>query len=572
MKSSRVAAVGTALVGLGAVEAATPAGAYVGPGVTAGTPIAANYTGPLRPQVHYSPPKDFMNDPNGCFVDANGTWHLYYQYNPTDVVAGNQHWGHATSKDLYHWDNQPIALFPPDADTNVFSGSAVTDPENTSGFFPDQDNGVVAIYTLNTDTKQTQNIAYSYDGGYSFIPYENNPVIDSETNQFRDPKVIKYEDTWVMVAAFSQDFVIAFYTSKDLKTWEHASNFSHHGLLGTQYECPNLQKMPIKDSDETKYVLTISINPGAPLGGSIMEYFPGDFNGTHFTPVDNAARIADFAKDNYAGQFFYGVPENEPAVSIAWASNWQYTQFVPTADEGWRSVMSLPRVNYLTNITRLGWDMVSLPYDVSPILGDELTASSADASSLVNKSLALDFSTVESNALYFNASVRGLPPVKNISSTAWFNFTLLSPVSGESLSGGYQFGADNPFFLDRGRTRGFDNNPFFTDKASISQLLDPSGTWSIAGLVDRSIFEVFLDGGIFSGTATFFPTAPLTIFSAATGGLPEGAEVELRVWGVKSAWASKEDENGTVKGNVTADAAAGSKMHRRAVYDAGLAM
>ncbi|KAK8154219.1 glycosyl hydrolase [Phyllosticta citribraziliensis] len=565
MKSSRVAAVGTALVGLGAADAGTPA-VYIGPGVPSGTPIAANYTGPLRPQAHYSPPTAFMNDPNGCFLDASGTWHVYYQYNPTDVVAGNQHWGHATSKDLYHWDNQPIALFPPDADTNVFSGSAVIDPENTSGFFPSQDNGVVAIYTLNTDTKQTQNIAYSYDDGYTFIPYENNPVIDSESNQFRDPKVIKYEDTWVMVVAFSQEFVIGFYTSKDLKTWEFASNFSHHGLLGTQYECPNLQKMPIKDTDETKYVLTISINPGAPLGGSIMEYFPGDFNGTHFTPVDNAARIADFAKDNYAGQFFYGVPETEPAVSIAWASNWQYTQNVPTADEGWRSVMSLPRINYLTNITRLGWDMVSLPYDVSPVLGDELTASNADAASLVNKSLAIDFSSAASNALYFNASVSGLPPVKNISASAWFNFTFLSPVSGESLSGGYQFGGDNPFFVSRERTRGFDN-PFFTDKASISQLLDPAGTWSIAGFIDRSIFEVFLDGGIFSGTVTFFPTAPLSIFSAATGGLPEGAQVQVKVWEVKSAWAEKEDENGTVRGNVTAN---GGQKHKRAVYDAGL--
>ena len=114
--------------------------------VPTGSPIPGNYTGDYRPQVHFSPPQGFMNDPNGMFRDADGVWHLYYQYNPTDLVAGNQHWGHATSKDLYHWEDQAVALFPPDEKTFVFSGSAVIDTENTSGFFPNQTDGVVAIY------------------------------------------------------------------------------------------------------------------------------------------------------------------------------------------------------------------------------------------------------------------------------------------------------------------------------------------------------------------------------------------------------------------------------------------
>lgn len=131
---------------------------YVQSTVPTGTPVPGNYTGSLRPQIHYSPPQNFMNDPNGMFVDSNGTWHLYYQceYTPfprwrgsltsaddaTGIVAGNQHWGHATSQDLYHWINQPIALFPPNNYTYVFSGSAVVDVNNTSGFFPNQTNGV----------------------------------------------------------------------------------------------------------------------------------------------------------------------------------------------------------------------------------------------------------------------------------------------------------------------------------------------------------------------------------------------------------------------------------------------
>ncbi|KAJ2990901.1 hypothetical protein NUW54_g8341 [Trametes sanguinea] len=160
-----------------------------------------------------------MNDPNGLFRDGNGTYHLYYQYNPTGLVAGNQHWGHATSSDLYHWVNQPIAISPPNNDSQT----------KTTGV-------VRPIYTLNTPTAQVQEIAYSVDGGFTFTRYPGNPVIDSNSTQFRDPKVIWYEDHWVMVVAYSQEFAIGVYTSPDLKTWSHASNFTYHGLLGLQYE------------------------------------------------------------------------------------------------------------------------------------------------------------------------------------------------------------------------------------------------------------------------------------------------------------------------------------------------
>lgn len=465
-------------------------------------------------------------------------------------MAGNQHWGHATSQDLYHWENQQIAIFPPSEDSNVFSGSAVIDVNNTSGFFPDQDNGVVAIYTLNTPTKQTQNIAYSHDGGFTFIPYDANPVIDSMSTQFRDPKVIWYDDHWVMVLAYSQEFVIGVFTSPDLKDWTHASNFSHAGLLGLQYECPNMVEIPVDGTDETMYLLTISINPGAPLGGSITEYFPGHFNGTHFTAVDAAARIGDFAKDNYAGQFFYGTPAGEHPVSIAWASNWQYTQVVPTDTEGWRSVMSLPRRHYLTELPRIGWTLVQEPADLSPVLGAVL---SSNDSLGANGSLVVDYSALASNAIYFSANVTGLPPAANISAAATLNFTARAPATGESVSGGYYFGGDNPFWLDRGNTHGFDN-PFFTDKFSTAQLLDPAGVWNVEAVIDRSIIEVFLNRATYSATATFFPTSPLTELEISTAGLPDGAVVSVKVWGLESAWAPYEDADGIVVGNVTTKA------------------
>lgn len=306
--------------------------------VPTGTVITGDYTGSYRPQVHYSPPKGFvsssetdflpaladrklrrqMNDPNGCHRDSNGTYHLYYQYNPLEYVAGNQHWGHATSDDLYHWTNQPIAIFPPNTTSQVFSGSAVLDPNNTSGFFPNSSDGVVAVYTLNTPTLQVQEVAYSTDGGYTFTPYENNPVLSVGSNQFRDPKVFWYEDHWVMAVAAANDFTIEIYTSPNLTSWTFASNFTHHGLLGLAYECPNLVQVPFQDDpSKSAWLMYISINPGAPLGGSVGQYFPGDFNGTHFVAYDSAARIADFAKDNYASQWFADT-ENGESISIAW--------------------------------------------------------------------------------------------------------------------------------------------------------------------------------------------------------------------------------------------------------------
>ena len=192
------------------------------------------------------------------------------------------------------------------------------------------------------------------------------------------------------------------------------SNFSHHGLLGLQYECPNLVELPAYSSSATTqtetvpkpdYMLYISINPGAPLGGSVGQYFPGTFNGTHFKAVDSVARIADFGKDNYASQFFSGLPASEPQVSFGWASNWQYCSDVPTGDtEGWRSQMSVPRYNYLKEAPTIGWVLVSEPYNIQSVFESEL----AFNNSLANSSILIDYSTLESGALYFEANITGL--------------------------------------------------------------------------------------------------------------------------------------------------------------------
>jgi beta-fructofuranosidase len=337
-----------------------------------------------------------------------------------------------------------------------------------------------------------------------------------------------------MVVAYPHDFAIGIFTSPDLKEWTARSNFSHHGLLGLQYECPNMIPIPYVDVDgqrqDDMWLMAISINPGAPLGGSITEYFPGTFNGTHFETVDGAARIADFGKDNYAGQWFYGLSDNEYPVSIAWASNWQYTQVVPTGAEGWRSAMSLPRENYLTKANRIGWKLVSRPYDLRPVMGRTL----ASNDSFGNGTLTVNYSDVESQALYWEVNVTGIPD-SGVLATATMNFTFLSPLTGENINGGYYFGGDNPFFINRGGARGFDNF-FFTDKMSANTLPTKSGSWSLSGVIDRSILELFINGGEESATNTFFTTQPLSLMVLSTTDLPASVKVSIKVWALESTW------------------------------------
>lgn len=451
---------------------------------------------------------------------------------------------------MFHWENQQIAIFPPDNSSGIFSGSAVVDVNNTSGFFPNQDNGVVAIYTLDTPAKEVQEIAYSLDGGFTFITYSGNPVIDSDTKNFRDPKVIWFEGHWVMTVSYATEATIAFFTSPNLIDWTHASNFTHSDPSGGSFECPNMVELPVEGTNETLHVLTIGNNPGGPLGGSTTEYFVGNFNGTHFTPVDSnaAPRFIDFAQDNYAGQFYYGLPVTEDGIFIAWAMNADYAGDAPTADENWRSPMSLARSASFRSVTGVGMSLIQSPHDLSPVLGAQL----ASNDSLVNGSLAVDFSGVPSNALYLEANVTGLP----IDTAAGIlNITISSPASGESLTGSAAFAGSNATFtVDRSHVGGI-SNPSFATTFTNNQSLDISGTWSVAAVIDRSILEVFIDRGAYVATVDFYPAEPMAQLIIGTNGVPQGVQVSVGVWALQSAWVQFEDADGIVVGNVTTQAA-----------------
>lgn len=460
---------------------------------------------------------------------------LTHADNPSEVVGGNQHWGHATSPDLYHWTNHPHAIEPDSPDGLIFSGSAVVDSENTSGFFPDQDDGVVAIYTVHSSANETQHIAYSTDGGYTFTKYADNPVIDNPTDDFRDPQVTWHAETkkWVMVIAWAHTREVGIYTSPDLKDWTPTSNYTQPGLPGEEFECPNLVRFRVEDSessDATKDVMFISVNPDAPLGGSGTFYVVGQFNGTHFESEVEEETLYDFAKDNYASQWFSGLPEDMPPVSIGWASNWEYTEEVPTDREGWRSAMALPREHTLIKVDG-AWVVTHTPFqDLSPVRGDKIAEESLSAGDV-----STAFSDVASNAISFDVAIGNIP--SNPAGEVRFNFT--SSNCEEYLDGGLELDT-GLFWISRAGTHLFTEaeNPGFAPDFNTTISGFESGKFAFSGVIDRSVFEVFLGEGTASGTMDFYSTCALDNLTVSASELSDGLTVDVQAWGLESGWSS----------------------------------
>ncbi|MER5800118.1 GH32 C-terminal domain-containing protein [Streptomyces mirabilis] len=247
------------------------------------------YSETHRPQFHFTPDKNWMNDPNGL-VYFKGEYHLFYQYNPNGNSWGDMSWGHAVSKDLVHWKQLPLALAHDDNEM-VFSGSAVVDRDNTTGFGTKKNPAMVAIYTSYSKATgiQAQSLAYSTDRGRTWTKYQGNPVIDIGSKDFRDPKVQWYAPTksWLMTVSMSAEHKVRFYSSKNLKDWKLQSEFGPAGATGGVWECPDLFPLAVDgDKKKTKWVLVVNINPGGIAGGSAAQYFVGDFDGKEFTAED----------------------------------------------------------------------------------------------------------------------------------------------------------------------------------------------------------------------------------------------------------------------------------------------
>ena len=291
----------------------------------------AVYQERFRPQFHYSPPQSWMNDPNGM-VYHEGEYHLFYQHNPEDLTWGPMYWGHAVSPDLIRWETLPIALYPDEHGT-IFSGSIVIDANNTAGFGA---NAMVAIYSYNT---QTQGVAYSTDNGRTWTKYDGNPVMPALARDFRDPKVFWHEESaqWVMIITAGHEAQI--FHSPNLRDWTYASRFAE-GQVAPIWEVPDL--FPLELDGETYWVMLISVTSQTPAGGSGIQYFIGDFDGTTFTNANSPGTLLwlDYGPDNYAGTTWANAPDDR-RLYIGWMNNWGYAEAIPTST--WRGAATLPR-------------------------------------------------------------------------------------------------------------------------------------------------------------------------------------------------------------------------------------
>jgi fructan beta-fructosidase len=452
------------------------------------TPATAAPDDPFRPAYHFTPKKNWCNDPNGMVYYA-GEYHLFYQHNPQGTKWGNMSWGHAVSRDLIHWEHLPVALYPDSLGT-IFSGSAVVDEYNTAGFQQGNEKTLLAVYTNAEKQGQIQSLAYSIDKGRTWKKYDQNPVLrhNPDTPDFRDPKVFWYAPAskWVMVLGVNA--VLEFYSSPDAKKWSYESSFgagfgNHDGV----WECPDL--FPIGG----KWVLLVNNSRNGENSGSATQYFVGEFDGKNFVceqPAENAPALwLDYGKEHYALVTWANAPDNR-VIAIAWMNNWEYANEIP--GKKFRGAMSLPR---------------------------ELTLTQEDGKYLLKNYPVREVESFRSEAKTFadlpisgNQAAKKLPAsgvyellmdVEKLSAKK-FGFTLKNSKNEEVIVS-FDF-EHNTFSVNRTRSGIVD----FSDKfpaVTVAPIVAKSA-YRLRILVDRCSIEAFLDGGKMSMTNLVFPNEP----------------------------------------------------------------
>jgi len=444
------------------------------------------YREQYRPQIHFSPKEHWMNDPNGM-IYFNGTYHLFFQYYPGGITPGPMHWGHAVSKDLMHWKELPTALYP-DSLGYIFSGSAVVDSNNTSGFGKNGKIPLVAIFTSHdpkgekagSDKTENESLAYSLDSGLTWTKYSGNPVLKNPgIRDFRDPKVMWYakEKKWVMTLATKDH--ITFYSSADLKNWKKESEFGKEGgAHGGVWECPDL--FPLTLYGKTYWVLIVNLNPGGPNGGSATQYFIGQFDGNKFLAIDNQTKWLDYGPDEYAGVTWGNVSNRR--LFLGWMANWSYSQQVPTVK--WRNAMTIPR---------------------------ELALFESNGTMYVKSTPVKELSSLQKKSAGNKKSLKSkvLPRqcLIGINANAGSDFSItLSNKTGEKLIIGFDKAKDQ-YFIDRTRSGKVDFAESFS-KVAYAPRFSREANSNMLLVMDKSSVEVFADGGKTVMTSIFFPSTP----------------------------------------------------------------
>ena len=507
-----------------------------------------SYRQPWRPQYHFTPAKNFMNDPNGM-VFYKGEYHLFFQYNPQGQVWGHMSWGHAVSTDMVHWKQLGVAI-PEDPNYMIYSGSAVVDWNNSSGLCksadPKDQSCLIAIYAADYDHKREKtHIAYSNDRGRTWTNYAGNPVIDVDAEDFRDPYVFWYEPQkkWVLVAVVADHRKALFFASQDLKKWTKLSEFGPAGDDSGQWECPLLLDLQIEGSDEHRGVLVINRNPGAPAGGTGVRYLVGHFDGTTFTEKESAGKKlwADYGKDFYATNLFNdmqgvnatlsqtkgkdGAPTDQRRVWIGWTSNWLYAKDEPT--ELWRGAQSIPRSLQLRWVGSPGPSgsrellMVQAPISelqklrAAPFTLNNMTIQDARARMLQGR-MHGDSYEIEAELDTSGASEVGL--------------RLRKGDGVETVVGAIP--ATNTLFVDRTKS----GDVAFSDQfpGRFSTTLSDTKRVKLHIFVDRSIVEVFANDGEKVMTDRIYP--PVQCDGIELYSVGGGRVVSITIWQMGSVW------------------------------------
>jgi fructan beta-fructosidase len=468
------------------------------------TTVAAaqpTYTERFRPQIHYSPPEHWMNDPNGL-VQVDGRYQLFYQYHPNSMVWGPMHWGHAESTDLLHWRTLPIAL-EPDAHGAIFSGSAVMDRGNTSQLGRPGTPPLVAIFTYHDHqiekahgiAVESQGLAYSLDAGRHFEKLPGPILKNPGVRDFRDPQVQWFAPTrrWIMTLVATDH--VEFYSSKNLRQWRHESNFgADRGAHGGVWECPDLVRMSTNDGSGPRDVLLVSTNPGGPAGGGGTQYFVGHFDGHRFVEesTDGRPRWMDGGPDYYAAVTWNRDAARlaDPPILLGWMSDWRYAQRTPTSP--WRSAMAIPRELYLY-ATPNGHALRAVPIDGLSTLRERTAP--LTASTQIAPEGASGNSTGSPKALDFSLRIR------NPSQQAFV--IRLQNRSNQKVM--LRVDPDRGVItLDRSHSGQVDFDPGFAQPVEVPWT-ESVEEMALRILVDQSSVEIFLNDGKTDITALVFP-------------------------------------------------------------------
>jgi fructan beta-fructosidase len=493
--------------------------------------IAGYYQEQYRPQYHFSPEAHWMNDPNGL-VYLDGEYHLFYQYYPDSSVWGPMHWGHAVSTDLMHWKHMPVALYP-DSLGYIFSGSAVVDASNTTGFGTDQIPPMVAIFTYHnsileksgSNVFENQGIAYSLDKGRTWTKYSGNPVLKNPgIRDFRDPKMFWHAATkkWELIMAVKDRIHI--YSSSNLKTWTFESEFGVGiGAHGGVWECPDFFPVNVDGTNIEKWVMLVSINPGGPNGGSATQYFTGDFDGHIFVPDNTSIRWVDWGRDDYAGVTWSNIPGSDGRrIFIGWMSNWEYATIVPTTI--WRNAMTIPREISLIG-DKGNYVLISKPASELIKLRNQSDTLNIKTQSFTGEK---EISTVGMSLMQLEMSFDF-----NLSGSVADSLgIILENTVHERFIIGYST-VQKKFYIDR---RSAGNSQFSKEFAGISTAPYTAGpSLKFHLFVDASSVELFADDGRLVMTTLVFPAekfSTLKMFSKGANVLLIRAELHgiERIW------------------------------------------